>query len=98
MTTRTSQRNKHVGPLLAGGTTILGLLASGLAHASNLSPNLAYIDPGAGSFLLQAVVATLAGAVVAISTYWTKVKQFLGLAPKDPSKKSDHEFPSEGGD
>ena len=32
-------------------------------------PRLAYLEPGPGSFLLQALVAMLAGAVVAINAY-----------------------------
>jgi hypothetical protein len=39
---------------------------------------LAYVDPGSGSFILQALVATLAGAAVAINAYWAKIKRFFG--------------------
>ena len=41
---------------------------------------LAYVDPGSGSFILQALVATAAGAAVAINAYWGKIKRFLGRA------------------
>ena len=39
---------------------------------------LAYVDPGSGSFILQALVATLAGAAVAINAYWSKIKRVFG--------------------
>jgi hypothetical protein len=41
---------------------------------------LAYIDPGSGSFILQALVATLAGTAVAVNVYWKKIKGFFGLS------------------
>ena len=44
---------------------------------------LAYIDPGSGSFILQALIATLAGALVAVNIYWQKIKRFLGLSSDD---------------
>jgi hypothetical protein len=36
-----------------------------------------YLDPGSGSFLLQILIATIAGAGIFIVTYWRKVKAFL---------------------
>lgn len=48
-------------------------------------PAYAYLDPGTGSILLQGLVAAVAGGLVAIRLYWSKVKQFLSFA----SKKSD---------
>ena len=44
---------------------------------------LAYIDPGSGSFILQALIATLAGTLVAVNIYWQKIKRFLGLSSDD---------------
>jgi len=41
---------------------------------------LAYIDPGSGSFILQALIATLAGTLVAVKIYWQTIKRFLGLS------------------
>jgi hypothetical protein len=55
--------------------------ALGAAIAPGDGARLAYIDPGSGSFILQALVAAVAGAAVAISAYWRKVKQFLGIGP-----------------
>ncbi|MBW2493130.1 MAG: hypothetical protein JRE43_00120 [Deltaproteobacteria bacterium] len=39
---------------------------------------VAYLDPGTGSLIIQAVVAVLAGAAVAITSYWRKIKTFFG--------------------
>jgi hypothetical protein len=59
--------------------TALGLLP-GLAGASwSDAQQLAYVDPGAGSFILQALVAAMAGIVVALNVYWRKIKGFLGF-------------------
>jgi hypothetical protein len=42
--------------------------------ATGAATMLAYIDPGAGSFVLQAIVASVAGAALLLKTYWKKVK------------------------
>ena len=34
----------------------------------------AYIDPGSGSFLIQALVAGVLGAALLIRTFWTQIK------------------------
>jgi len=69
--------HSHRGALSAIGAA-LALLAPAVAAARGEAP-VAYIDPGAGSFLLQALVAMLAGALVAIKVYWNKLKGWLGL-------------------
>ena len=53
----------------------------------------AYLDPGTGSFLIQAVVAVLAGVAVALRTYWSRVKSFLGLSSPD-GEEAGAEAPS----
>jgi hypothetical protein len=40
-------------------------------------PAHAYLDPGTGSMILQAVIATVAMSVAAISVYWQKFKSFF---------------------
>jgi hypothetical protein len=59
------------------------LLATHWGGAPSEGLNLAYLDPGAGSFVVQAVVATIAGIAVAMRAYWSRIKAFLG---KDSSK------------
>jgi len=56
---------------------------------------LAYIDPGSGSFVLQALIAAIAGAAVAIKAYWTRIRQLLGI---DPAKSEDEGTDSESTD
>ena len=37
----------------------------------------AYLDPGAGSIVLQAIIAAVAGRFIVMRTYWSKVKQLF---------------------
>jgi hypothetical protein len=37
----------------------------------------AYLDPGTGSTILQAIIAALAAGAATISYYWRKVKTFV---------------------
>lgn len=41
-------------------------------------PAEAYLDPGTGSIVLQAVIATIAAAAVAVRLYWTRLKSLFG--------------------
>ena len=41
------------------------------------SPAEAYLDPGTGSIILQAIVASIAAAFTTIVFYWKKFKFFL---------------------
>lgn len=42
-------------------------------------PASAYLDPGTGSFILQAILGGIAGALVAGRLYWHRLKAFFGL-------------------
>jgi hypothetical protein len=48
-------------------TWFLGLVGLGALST-------AYIDPGSGSFLVQALVAGVLGAALLIRTFWTQIK------------------------
>ena len=48
---------------------------------------LAYLDPGSGSFLVQALVATAAGLAVVARRYWSQIRVFLGR----PAESEDAE-------
>lgn len=39
----------------------------------------AYLDPGTGSILLQAIIATVASSLFVIKMYWHKFRGLLGL-------------------
>jgi hypothetical protein len=50
---------------------------------------IAYIDPGAGSFALQALVAAVAGAAYAFRSRWKRLRERFGPrgAPEpDPAR------------
>ena len=51
------------------------------------NPAHAYLDPGTGSIILQAIIAFFAGAAAFISIYWKKLKNFItNLFPKRKKK------------
>jgi hypothetical protein len=59
-----------------------------LAVGEPIEVRVAYLDPGTGSLIIQAVVAVLAGAAVAITSYWQKIKTFFGRNSRN-SEPSD---------
>jgi hypothetical protein len=44
---------------------------------------VAYLDPGSGSLILQAVVGGAAAVAVMGKLYWRRFLRFLGIGPKD---------------
>ena len=46
----------------------------------------AYLDPGSGSMILQAVVGGVAAAGVMAKFYWKRLLGFLGLRKKDDER------------
>lgn len=48
------------------------ICASGNAYA--------YLDPGTGSIILQAIVATVASSLFVIKIYWYKLKALFGVS------------------
>jgi Uncharacterized protein conserved in bacteria len=61
---------------------VFAVVAAALAPVSAAH---AYIDPGTGSMLLQALLAIVAGAAIGVRTYWFKIKQLFSR------KNDDHE-------
>ena len=51
------------------------------------SKAFAYLDPGTGSIILQAILGFIAATVASISIYWTKFKM---LVKKIFNKKKNH--------
>jgi hypothetical protein len=41
-----------------------------------------YLDPGSGSFLIQLLVAAIAGMSIAIGANWAKLKRLIGRNKK----------------
>lgn len=62
-----------LGVRMRSSTLVVGLWLSlfvvGDVHA--------YLDPGAGSIVLQAIIAAVAGGFIVMRTYWSKVKQLF---------------------
>jgi len=42
-----------------------------------LKKDLAYLDPGTGSFLLQLLLATFLGGLFLLKTFWKRIKDFF---------------------
>ena len=59
-----------------------------IAAGQPLEIRVAYLDPGTGSLILQAVIAAFAGAVVVVTTYWQKIRAFFRRSSRD-SESSD---------
>lgn len=53
-----------------------------------------YLDPGSGSFLIQLLIAAIAGASIAIGANWAKIKRLLG---KKKNKVETDEEDEDGG-
>jgi hypothetical protein len=51
---------------------------------------LIYLDPGSGSFLIQLLIAAIAGAGIAIGANWSKLKRWLGKN-KNKTETDDEE-------
>ena len=54
---------------------------------------LLYIDPGSGSYLIQAIIAAVLGAVFYFKTIWWKLKSLFNRSKKHketPDKLTDN--------
>ena len=49
----------------------------------------AYIDPGTGSIMLQALIGGIAAAGAAISFYWSKIKSFFSKEKKNDKRPNN---------
>jgi len=58
-----------------------------------LKKELAYLDPGTGSFLLQLLLATFLGGLFMIKTYWKRIKNFFSRLFS--RNKADTEHPAD---
>lgn len=67
-------------------TLILIYLLCSISNAN------AYLDPGTGSIILQAMLAFIAGAAATVSLWWVNfkifIKKILKLGRKDKETKS----------
>lgn len=49
----------------------------------------AYLDPGTGSIILQALAAALAAIITTVSVYWLKIKNFFNKFFSQNNKDKD---------
>ncbi len=61
-----------------------------IIFAFNTNQAFAYLDPGTGSIILQAILGFIAAALAYFSFYWNKVKVFLSKLFKK-NKKSEQD-------
>ena len=53
------------------------LIFFSISHGVFISDAYAYIDPGSGSLIFQAIIGALIGVGIAVRIYWEKVKYKL---------------------
>ena len=53
------------------------LLLSIIYLILSITNTYAYLDPGTGSIILQAIIGFIAASVATISVYWTKFKLII---------------------
>ena len=73
-----------LGGFISGVSLIasFGLTSTALAFAESPAleeVRLAYLDPGSGSFVVQALIAMFAGIAVTVRLYWAKIRSMLGM-------------------
>ncbi len=69
-------------------TGLLGLLAPPLR-------DLAYLDPGSGSILLQLLIAGLLGFLVLMRSSWSRIKSLFRRGPEPEQEEDDEPSDSE---
>ena len=53
------------------------------------NPAYAYLDPGVGSVILQAIIGGIAVGMTIVSIYWQKVKKIFGIDKKKKTEKKE---------
>jgi hypothetical protein len=68
--------------MLKGTMLVCAVMIVGAAEVQD--PVYAYLDPGTGSIVIQAVVAGVVGALAVCRFYWSRLKGlFRRTSPKD---------------
>ncbi len=71
------------------GGVAFRLLLTGLIVGSMMKPAFAYLDPGTGSIVLQAILGSVAAGAIIARTYWSRAKSWLGFGKETARNKSD---------
>lgn len=64
------------------------LMFTALGYLGFIDSALAYIDPGAGSMLIQILIGSIAAGAVFFKLYWHKLKSFFA---RNRSQSSDND-------
>jgi hypothetical protein len=51
----------------------------------------AYLDPGTGSIILQAIIAGVASSIFVVKMYWYKLRSFLGFRNSSSQPSDDQQ-------
>jgi hypothetical protein len=71
-------------PEIAMQSVRLVLVLSMIVLLSDASgPLYAYLDPGTGSMVVQAIFAAVVGAIAIVKVYWTRIKRLVGRSDRD---------------
>ncbi len=71
-----------------------GITLGALACLAALMPTsaYAYLDPGTGKFALQGLIAGIAGGVVAIRAYWSRIGDLFRRSKASSEFSSERSF------
>ena len=61
-----------------------------LITLGSTAPAFAYLDPGTGTMILQALAAGVAGAIVLGRMYWHRLLVMIGVRKELPTENSDN--------
>jgi len=62
----------------------------------SMEPAHAYLDPGTGSMMIQAVLAGIAAASVSIGIFWKRIKLFFSRISGRKQKKAQNQNEKKG--
>ena len=57
------------------------------------APTQAYLDPGTGSIMLQAILGGVATGAIVLRRYWRSLSQLFGAGPRDATGPDDSQQP-----
>jgi len=76
-------------------TNKLTIITIALTLVLTSSPAYAYLDPGTGSIILQAIIASVAVGLATMKMWWYRIKAFFSGNPIDNEDDNTTEDNSE---
>lgn len=74
--------------LLVGVVLLVALYNGGPSPSGEAGVQLAYLDPGAGSFLIQLLIAAFASGALTLKLHWRRFKRFLGAGEAEAEEEN----------